>query len=793
MDGQRQFVDAPLLVRAAAKPLSRPWWTLLLSIAGVVAIASGARLLTMNSDYRAFFSKDNPQVAAFDALNAMYTKDDNILIAVEPVSGTVFTPEVLSAIDELVKIGWRIPFATRVDAITNFQRTRADGDDLYIEDIVVQPRSLKDSDLTAIEAAVLNEPELVNRLVSPSGDITAVNVTLKFPGTEIGEEFKSINAVREQLDAFRAAHPELRIYTSGVAMLFAGFSEAMQRDMRTLVPMTFIVALIVVWLATRSIVGTVGALIVAVLAIACAMGAAGYLGIQFTAPIAAVPTMLMTLAVADSVHILGAVQRGLRRGLPKMAAVLEAVTLNVWPVVLTGATTAIGFLSLNSSDVPPFRDLGNMTAIGILAACVVSLTFLPAFLLVVPFRAQARAPRAHALGATVAGSFYAFIGRRHRVVVVASVAVSLGFALLATRNVLNDQMLAYLDSRIAFRQDTEHIAQRLTGIYTVEYSVSAGRSGDIADPVYLGLVRNFRAWLSEQPGVIHVTALDQVVGRINRAMDAASAAQNSVPTEPSRAAQYLLLYEMSLPYGLDLNNAINVDKSASRVVATVKNLDGEELIALSERGERWLQTHNPTRPPTHGISMPLIFAHLVRRQIHSMFSGTVWSVLLIAGLLGLALRSVRYGAVALVSITLPIVVAFGVWTLVRGEITGGLALVAGMALGIIDDDVVHIVTKFREAVERDGTDARAALPYVMQTAGGDVVVTSVALIAGFVTLAQSSFGLFFDLGKLTAVVIGASLVLNLVFLPALLVWLAERRAPRQGPSFADGRPRAAIA
>src|SRR5215203_2128036 len=147
MGRQRQFVDASLLMRAAVKPLSRPWLTLLLSVVGVVAIASGVRLLTMNSDYRAFFSKDNPHVAAFDALQAMYTKDDNILIAVEPVGGTVFTPDVLSAVDELVEIGWRIPFATRVDAITNFQRTRSDGDDLYIEDIVLDSRSLKDSDV----------------------------------------------------------------------------------------------------------------------------------------------------------------------------------------------------------------------------------------------------------------------------------------------------------------------------------------------------------------------------------------------------------------------------------------------------------------------------------------------------------------------------------------------------------------------------------------------------------------------------------------------------------------------
>lgn len=793
MDTPTQRGSASRLARAATRPIAAPWWTLLLSVIAVVAIGSGVRFVTMNSDYRAFFSKDNPQVAAFDALQAMYTKDDNILIAVEPARGTVFTREVLSAVDELVKAGWRIPFATRVDAITNFQRTRSDGDDLYIDDMIPHPGSLPAGELDALKTAILSEPELVNRLISPRGDITAVNITLKLPGREIGEEFKAINAVRQHLDAFRTAHPQLRVYTSGVAMLFAGFNEAMQRDMRTLVPLTFIVALIVIGFATRSIVGTVGAFSLAILAIACAMGAAGYLGISFTAPIAAVPTMVMTLAVADSVHILGAVQRGRRRGMRKLEAVLEAVNLNAWPIVLTGATTAIGFLSLNFGDVPPFRDLGNLTAIGVIAASVLSLTFLPAFLIVAPFRAPAQAPRAHAWGNRVAGSVYEFIGRYHRVFVVASVVLSSGFAWLATRNVLNDQMLAYLDSRIAFRQDTERIAQRLTGIYTVEYSVPAGNSGDIAGPTYLRLLRDFRSWLASQPGVIHVAALDQVVSRIDRAMDARDVMPDSLPGDLQRTAQLLLLYEMSLPYGLDLNNAINVDKSASRVVATVRNLDGEELIALSERGERWLREHSPTTAAVHGISMPLIFAHLVRRQVYSMLSGTVWSVLLIAGLLALALRSVRYGAVALVSITLPIVVAFGIWALVKGQITGGLALVAGMSLGIIDDDVVHIVSKFREAVEQRGISPRAALPYVMQTAGVDVIVTSIALVAGFVTLAQSSFGLFFDLGKLTAVVVGASLLLNLLFLPALLVWLAERqRARLRSTCFAASEAGAAI-
>jgi predicted RND superfamily exporter protein/outer membrane lipoprotein-sorting protein len=748
----------------------------------------------MNADYKVFFSKENPQLAAFDALQNTYTKDDNILVALEPANGNVFSRETLAALESLVAQSWRVPFATRVDAITNFPVTRANGDDLYVEDLVEGAATLSDAELARVRSAALAEPQLVERLVSPRGDITALNITLKLPGERIGEEFDAINAVRANLAAFRDRHPDIRVYTSGVAMLFAGFSEAMQRDMGTLVPLTFLAALVVVGAATRSVTGTAGTLVVVVLAIVTAMGAAGYLGIQFTAPIASVPTMIMTLGVADSVHVLSAAQRAMARGLPRREALRESLGLNAAPVILTGVTTAIGFLSMNFSEVPPFRDLGNMTAIGILAACAFSLTILPALLLLLPFRAPRR-PQESARSAALLGRVGGAIAARHRVVLVGGGALALVMGVLAMRNELNDEFVKYLDPRIGFRQDTDHLAERLTGIYTVEYSVGAGRSGGITDPGYLRLLQDFRRWLEAQPNVTHVSAFDEVAKRINRAMHGDSAAYYRLPEHADEAAQYLLLYEMSLPYGLDLNNQINVDKSATRVVATVENLPSERLIALTEAGEAWLREHGPSAASTHGISMPLIFAHLVRRQIRSMLTGTAWSVLLIAGLLALVLRSGRYGAISVVAITVPIVAAFGVWAVVKGQITGGLAIVTGMTLGIIDDDVVHFISKYRFAVEEHGLTAREAVRQAMSTAGWDMIVTSTALIAGFLVLSQSSFGLFFDLAKLTAITIAIALVFNLVFLPALLVWLAERRT--RGAAVATllplGRRAAAVA
>src|SRR5215203_438855 len=183
----------PRIARLVQRVTDARWRVLLVAVLFVAAIGSGARLVTMNADYKVFFSKKNPQLAAFDALQKIYTKDDNIIIAIEPADGNVFSRSTLAALESLVTQSWRVPFATRVDAITNFQVTRADGDNLYVEDLVADARTLSGAELMMIRRGALAEPQLVNRLVSPRGDITALNITLTLPGKRIGEEFDAIN------------------------------------------------------------------------------------------------------------------------------------------------------------------------------------------------------------------------------------------------------------------------------------------------------------------------------------------------------------------------------------------------------------------------------------------------------------------------------------------------------------------------------------------------------------------------------------------------------------------------
>ena len=159
--------------------LTHRWLILFLTVVGVSATAYGSKHLYFDSSYRVLFSKDNPQLLAFEAIENTYTKNDNVIIVVAPKDGNVFTSETLRAIADLTEEAWQIPFSNRVDSITNFQYTAASGDDLIVRDMVEPGKSYTESQLEFIREAVLSEPALFKRLISEEGHVTGINVTLQ--------------------------------------------------------------------------------------------------------------------------------------------------------------------------------------------------------------------------------------------------------------------------------------------------------------------------------------------------------------------------------------------------------------------------------------------------------------------------------------------------------------------------------------------------------------------------------------------------------------------------------------
>ena len=279
------------------------WTVLIFSTILALSLVSQGKM-EFDGDYHVFFSKSNPELEAFDALQEKYSKVDNIIMVLAPKNKNVFTRENLIAIEELTADAWNTPYSSRVDALTNYQHTRAEGDDLYVEDLSYESEGLTIEKVEEIKNIALNDPVLVHRLVNEEGSVAAINITVRLPGLDSAKEIPEITeANRTMIAGFKEKYSQFDVYVSGNVPLSTAFFESSQNDLE-LIGIMFLIVIAVTLLLTRNIFATLSTLVVVILSIISALGFIGLSGIKLTAPSSVFPTMILTLAVADSIHIL---------------------------------------------------------------------------------------------------------------------------------------------------------------------------------------------------------------------------------------------------------------------------------------------------------------------------------------------------------------------------------------------------------------------------------------------------------------------------------------------------------
>ena len=761
--------ESTAVIRYAQWIIRHPWLVMIGALLLVMAAASGGKHLAFKTDYRVFFSADNPQLLAFEAMEAMYTKNDNVMFVLAPKSGNAFSKETLNAVKTLTEKAWHTPYSTRVDSLANFQHTEAEGDDLLVMDLVSEEVELNDESRAKIKRVALSEPILLNRIVSDRAHVTGVNVTVQLPQKKVSEVPEIVAFARNLAAEMKAEYPNIDIYLSGMVLMNNAFAEASQADMKKLVPISFALMLITLGLMIRGFFGTFATLLVIIGSIMTAMGLGGHIGFPLTPPSASTPTIVLTMAIANCVHILVTMLHEMRMGMEKKPAIVESLRINMQPVFLASITTAIGFLSMNFSDVPPFNHLGNMVAMGVVASFILSVTLLPAMMSVLPVRVRPvvndDSHLMHSLGD--------FVVKQRRKLIWGMSLIVLILVASVPRNELNDVFVHYFDKSVSFRADADFMTENLSGLYVIDYTLNSGEPGGISKPEFLREVGAFADWYRAQPETIHINTLTDIMKRLNKNMHADDESWYKLPEERDLAAQYLLLYEMSLPYGLDLNNQINVEKSAIRFTATLQTMSTNDLLALDQRATEWLEKNAPhisdANHGKQGSGTSMMFAHIGKRNIVSMLMGTTVALIGISLILIFALRSLKIGLLSMIPNLVPAAMGFGLWGLLVGEVGLSLSVVAGMTLGIVVDDTVHFLSKYLRARREKGFSPEAAVRYAFRNVGMALFTTSVVLVVGFMVLSLSAFELNAGMGLLTAIVISLALIADFLLLPPILM------------------------
>ena len=368
------------------------WRTILLSLLAILILATGARhIIMVDVDIRNHFGSDNPHIMALDQLESTYAISDTVLIAMAPQNGTIFTRDNLVAIEELTERLWLTPYTTRVDSLVNYSHSEGFEDELIVGPLIENALSLGNSEVQRIEHIALNAREVVGRLISRDGRVAGLLVSLTLPDEDRQlSKDRVVDFLNETAAEARANHTNIDYYLTGELFLNRAVRDAIDEDFRILGPLAFGTMLLVAMFVLRSIWGTVAIVMMIFSVVLSALGFAGWTGMRLFGESGAALFVLMAITVAHAVHVIEAILSGQRQGMDRIQATTHSLQLNIWPVFLTSITTAIGFLSLNFSEMPPFRVMGNIVAFGSLCAFIYSVTLLPAFLSKMPMRVRVK-------------------------------------------------------------------------------------------------------------------------------------------------------------------------------------------------------------------------------------------------------------------------------------------------------------------------------------------------------------------------------------------------------------------
>jgi len=580
---------------------------------------------------------------------------------------------------------------------------------------------------------------------------------------------EAVMSVKSLSADIQKKYPVFDTYSVGLVEISYAWFLAASQDIATVLPIAMIVIFVGMSWFFGSISVTIATIIITALSIEYALGALGYYGGMLVPITAAGLIMILILSVADAVHILSTASLLVEKGDTNEEAIENSVVRNFKPIALTSITTAIGFLFFNTSEFHGLRSLGTLVAIGIMVAFVLSVTLLPALLsycIIKSPRQRLKLKRYTQIANLVL--------KYRSIILIISFPFILVCIWLAQTNVIDDGMSKYLSNRTDYKKALTEFENSLTGSINLMYNIKTGQENAINDPKFMSQVDALTQWFREQPEVRHVNSYTDIMRRLNRDLNFGDPDYYIVPEDPELASQYLLLYELSLPFGLDLTNIINLDKSGTLLTVSINDIEMGHYFAINDRAIDWMNVNMPDYvTETSGPSYTMAVATDI--NFIQMLEGAISSLVIVILVLIISFRSVYIGLICGIAIVGPILVSFAIWALLIGNIGIAAAAVIGMVIGITVDNAVHFMSKYLYSRTELQKSKDESIRFTFANVGEPLFINSVALGIGFSILGLSNFTIYFEMGLLTSLTLIFALLATFTIVPSLLMLQFNRK------------------
>jgi uncharacterized protein len=757
--------SAPLKVTAVNRAFvgfiaRRPWVAIALGLALVVGLAAGMKHLRADFTHKGFFWADDPKLLALDAFERRFGNDDAVLIAVQSPSG-IFDLESAALIQEITAKMWQVPEVIRVESIANFNWVHSQNDDILIEPLL--PEALTPEILAQRKQVAVTHETLPNYLINHDATVTVVMGRIK-PGLDAPPDAPKITRAVRQI-ARESQRGDHVIHVSGGPPMTFAFEEITQADLQRLVPMALGIAALFLTLLLRSLAGVLLPFVAVFGAVLAAFGFAGWGGLVQTAMSTAVPSILIAVGIADTVHILVTFLDDLRQGIARREAAHHALTKNLLATFLTCLTTAIGFFSFSAANLKPVGVLGMMAGAGALVAWLIAQLVVGGLLFVLPIKAKPLPPERFAATDRRAARLVDFIARHRVGVIVTTLVLSAGSLVFALGIDVNSDPIKYFRKDIPVRAANEFMEQTMGNARSFELVVSAGEEDGIKDPVFLGKVDTFQSWLEKQPRITRAVSILDVLKSTHKSLNGDKPKAYRLAADKETIAQELLLYTMGLPQGMDVNDRITVKNDALRITVLNTILTSREAVAVIER---IVDEGTKLGLAVEATGKYYLYQQTNEYVVQSFLNSLGSATLLIGIIMMVFLRSVRLGLISMFPNIVPLFAGGALLRLLGQPLDMGTVLVASVCLGISIDDTSHVLANF-SYYRRQGIPPNQAMRQVMARTGPSLLSTNGILIASFASFGTATFVPNIYFGILTAFILTMALVADMFFTPALLL------------------------
>ncbi|MCF8059887.1 MAG: MMPL family transporter [Bacteriovoracaceae bacterium] len=747
------------------------------SLIFIAILAPGLRHFQEKYDVRIWFRETDPLIKTLNSFERQFGNDESVVVVLHAPEG-VFSPSPSTALREITEEMWKIPEVIRVESLSNYNYSYAIEDEIIVEPFFPEiGEELTAKYLLERREIALKHKVMPNYLISEDGKAAMIFARL-IPTLDDSPDYEVIVGKTKELVERYRDRKDIKLHIIGEAAVNDAFRSVANADAAIFLPSLFALIIIFLLFTFRSFVAMLFPLGVTVISLVTTFGTAFYMGHTYNNILSILPAILIAISIADSVHILVTYFNFRGGGMGQKDAAYYALHKNLIPTFLTSVSTMIGFFSLTMTELVPVRQLGILAGIGCFYAWLTTIFFMCPMLFWIPFNVpkhfQSLTGKSEDGVHPKAVLLVEFLDRhkgKMLIFMALFTVVSLG---LATKININSNPYEYFNARQDIRKANDFVKEVFGGNTGPEFIIDSGKEEGIKDPAFLRKVEAFKNKVDALTYVNKTVDIIDIIKDMNKNLYGGKESEYRLPDTQEQVAEELFLYSMGLPQGMDLNNRMTLKKDKMRMSVLWSIYDTRGWLKHIDELEKMGREMGLNIEATGKF---YLFQRMMDYVVLTFVKSITMAMLLVALLMILIFKSFKIGLISLVPNVLPLVLGGAIMVIGKVDLNIGSALVFSVCLGIAVDDTIHFLSNYYR-LKKEGMPEKDIMGTIFTYTGSALVVTTVILASGFGIYYFGDFVPNENFGMLCALVLTGALLIDMFFLPALLMWLAERRVKR---------------